>query len=455
MVIWAPHWQAHPGKDLQPLPSWRRPCGRPFAATLAPFGGRSAERRSSAGTADGPSLLEAGSAVKVLQKVEERRLLALEGHRGVVAPRLHRRSRHARGQHRPPEAVLRQRHAEPVRALSERLEGAGGGMDTVVARVRLSLEAQALPIGVDQVAHGTEVGGGGVGGAQDLVSELRPRELPWGPLHRVVVDAGARGRELRAHVHVEAVNDEDAVDLAAVEAPTKLQERGALLERAPLCAEVAGADAELLRPVHRVEHEALLQSILPLHAEGLLELALRLRRYVQGVRPLLDGLCGNGAVVCVDELLRVNLLCGDVALRQNGDVCCLEFQLHEILDLVAHSVRLDEDEGRVGLSGLVDLELRHALFQIGNRAGGRHRCGRRCRCGCSGGLGSSLGSGRRRGCCWRGACRLLLGLLDLLRRGPHDAIVRSNWVGQVLRLLGQEEWRSPRGKGVLQVRVPI
>mmetsp|Transcript_22826 Transcript_22826/g.58225 ORF Transcript_22826/g.58225 Transcript_22826/m.58225 type:complete len:221 (+) Transcript_22826:82-744(+) len=209
------------------------------------------------------ALLEAVAAVQILEQVEEGLLLALEEDGGVVAPGLDGAHRNAQGEQGLAEVVRLDGDAQPVRALSQRLEGARGGVQAVVARVRLRVEAEVLPVLEDGVAQGLRVGRLGVRAAEDLAAEVGPGHAVGVPLDLVEVDGFARHGKLRAHPGVEAVDDVDAVNLAAVEATAKLQEGLPLLERIVLVTKAVHAAAQLCGAVHQVVNKPLLQRLVP------------------------------------------------------------------------------------------------------------------------------------------------------------------------------------------------
>mmetsp|Transcript_116185 Transcript_116185/g.339834 ORF Transcript_116185/g.339834 Transcript_116185/m.339834 type:complete len:237 (-) Transcript_116185:555-1265(-) len=208
-------------------------------------------------------LLDAVPPVEVLQQVEERLLLALEAHWGVLAPLLQHAHGHARGEHGLAEVVALDGHADPVRALRKRFEWAGGRVAAVVAGVGRTRQAKLLPVLVDRVAQRPWSGSLRISAAKHLPSEVCPAQLLRVPLNLVVVDAGAWGRERRAHAHVEAVDDVDVIHLAAVEATTKLEQVHVLLACPPLRLELCGGDPELGSSVHGVVDQTLTHSITP------------------------------------------------------------------------------------------------------------------------------------------------------------------------------------------------
>mmetsp|Transcript_71867 Transcript_71867/g.222888 ORF Transcript_71867/g.222888 Transcript_71867/m.222888 type:complete len:362 (-) Transcript_71867:122-1207(-) len=361
-------------------------------------------------------------------------------------------------------------------------------MAAIVASVGALLEAQFLPVLVDRVAQGARCCRLRVGAAQHLLAEVRPCELPGVPLDLVVVDAGARGCELVPHAHVEAVDDEDVANLAAIEATAKLQQVDILLQLGPPGFQLRGADAQLSGRVHGIQDHAVLQGIAPRETKGFLEGFLRLGLHREGGGLQLHGLGGNRPVVRVDELLLVDALRGDCALGQDAYAVELKLQLHQLLDLVADGVGLDEDEGRVpgGAVGKVllflrgaseDLERSHAFLQLRDvRAGLARFC--RCGCGlhgrslCSHGLlgdwgwgladrgilhGHRCNDGLRRSLCGRGCrCRrpLLLGHAceDLSGRGGFDHRCHEcPHVLLMLLLLHQEDRRRRDAEHALQV----
>mmetsp|Transcript_82 Transcript_82/g.213 ORF Transcript_82/g.213 Transcript_82/m.213 type:complete len:609 (-) Transcript_82:352-2178(-) len=231
-------------------------------------------------------------------------------------------------------------------------------MDAVVSRVRLRLEPEVAPVLVDEATQGAGRGRSRVRRPEELASEVLPLHLVRRPLHLVVVDACSGRGELGAHVHVEAVDDVDAVNLAAVEAAAELDDGLAFLERIVLLAQLIGADSQLLGSVHGVEDQAIFHHLAPCHAELLLELRLSLVLNGEFRRLLHDSLGGDGAVVDVDELLLVNDFGLDRALALDGQAAFRELVLHESLHLVGHSMGLDEHEGCVRLrAGLHDLSV--------------------------------------------------------------------------------------------------
>mmetsp|Transcript_35348 Transcript_35348/g.53140 ORF Transcript_35348/g.53140 Transcript_35348/m.53140 type:complete len:411 (-) Transcript_35348:39-1271(-) len=309
------------------------------------------------------ALLQAGTAVQVFQQVEQGLLLALVRHSRILEPSLDGGHGDAGGQHGLAVEVLLDRLAQPVGSLSQSLERAGGGVETVVACVRLRLELEGLPGLEDGVAEGAAVGGLGIRAAQDLAAEVAPGEAGRVPLDLVEVDALARDGELGPHLRVEAVDDEDVVDLSAVEASSELDQVLALLQRVVLGAEIIHGASQLGGAVHEVVDHALGQSLVPRQAEGLLELVLGLLLDGQLVGLLLHGPGGDGAIMGVDEHVLVDGLGGDLALGLDADSLLREALGHQLLHAVSDSMRLDENERRVHTLGLEHLQLLDSLVQ--------------------------------------------------------------------------------------------
>eukprot|EP00754_Rhynchopus_humris_P014011 Rhum_TRINITY_DN14361_c0_g1::Rhum_TRINITY_DN14361_c0_g1_i1::g.83099::m.83099 len=288
--------------------------------------------------------------VEVLQLVEDRLLLALlaRRHLRVHGPRLDRLRRHAGVQELLAEGVVSHVHLQPVRALRERLERRRRRVHGVVADVRHSRQAEVRPVVEHGPAQGASRGVSRVRGSQHLATEVLPLRRRRVEVHRVVVDRRSRERELRAHLHEEAVERVDRlvlnVDLAAVEATAELHQLLVLLGLSPQLVEAGGVDVQLLARVHRVEHVAGLQGVLPLEAERLLELV---RRDVELVRLQDRRLRGDRVVVLVDEEVLVDLLARDLALRRHVDAALLELSGDKLAHSLRVGVRLDEDEGVV------------------------------------------------------------------------------------------------------------
>mmetsp|Transcript_2937 Transcript_2937/g.7510 ORF Transcript_2937/g.7510 Transcript_2937/m.7510 type:complete len:281 (-) Transcript_2937:332-1174(-) len=175
-------------------------------------------------------------------------------------------------------AVVRAALPEPVQALGHALEGGRGGMHAVVANVRLTAEPELPPLRQDLSAQRVGWGLLRVRGAEDLAAEVLPAEFGRIPLDRVVVDALARRGECAAHRHEEAVEDVELLavqaDLAAIESAAELHQLPGLLRRGPTLVELIGVAAELFASIHGVDAQARLQRVVPLPAEGGLELVL-------------------------------------------------------------------------------------------------------------------------------------------------------------------------------------
>ena len=124
-------------------------------------------------------------AVQVLHRNKPGLSLALVRCVKVIAPRLDRSPRHPRSQHCSTEIVRLQGHAEPVGALGQRLKRAGGGM-----------------------YPGLEL--------------VPPKTSPRKSSDLVTVNGCDKHGELLAHACVEAIDDEDALGLSAVETAAKL-----------------------------------------------------------------------------------------------------------------------------------------------------------------------------------------------------------------------------------------
>mmetsp|Transcript_7761 Transcript_7761/g.23709 ORF Transcript_7761/g.23709 Transcript_7761/m.23709 type:complete len:495 (+) Transcript_7761:121-1605(+) len=320
------------------------------------------------GVGDGDGLVEAGVRAEILERVEEGALAAGgEWDLGVLSPREDSLGRDARGEHGLPEGVGVDGGAGPVDSLGEGLEGRGGGVDAVVAGVGLGGEAEGLPVVGDELPE--RAGGGvlGVGRAEHVAAEVLPGERGGGPLDEEVVDGGLGLGELAAHGHVEAVNDVETVDVAAVEAAAELDEVDASLERGPLLVEAVAVDPELGAGVARVVDHALRDRLGPRQAERLLELGDGLGRRRELRRLEHDRLLRDRAVVRVDQHLLVDRRPRDLALRHDRDPGLAQLRLDQRLDRLRHGVRLHEHERRALLARPRDLQRPHPLLHARQR----------------------------------------------------------------------------------------
>mmetsp|Transcript_49752 Transcript_49752/g.98042 ORF Transcript_49752/g.98042 Transcript_49752/m.98042 type:complete len:345 (+) Transcript_49752:517-1551(+) len=286
--------------------------------------------------------------VCVLQGVEQR---SLDGHRGgaisdlgVDTPGLDCLLWDPCLQEGLAEVILSERAAEPVETLGKCLERRGRGVDSVVSRVRLSLQSQSLPVGKDLSSEGLLGGLLGVGGAEEFSSEGLPCHGLGLPLHDKVVDGGPRSHELAPHAHEESVEDELPLHVPAVETSSELDELVCLLCCPPLCVQLVCGNAELLAAVEGVEDLSLGEGVLPGDAELGLELV---RRDIQLIRFQEGSLGGDGIVVLVDEFFLVDFCSPERPLLLDGKVLGLELGLDKRNCLVSHSMGLDEDKGGV------------------------------------------------------------------------------------------------------------
>mmetsp|Transcript_65989 Transcript_65989/g.182732 ORF Transcript_65989/g.182732 Transcript_65989/m.182732 type:complete len:477 (-) Transcript_65989:905-2335(-) len=306
--------------------------------------------------------LQAMPRIQVFQDIEHGHPLAFKDNLGIGAPVLHGREWHTCREDRLAEKVVRDVHAHPVDAFRKRLEGARRGMNAVVAGVGAFVQTEGHPLLVEDFAQRARFGRLWVCGAQDLAPEILPGQALRVPLSLDVVNVLARSGELSTHVHVEAVDDKYTTDPAAVEATSELDQVRAADQLPPPGSELLRADPQLGRCIHGIEHEALLHSRLPGDAKGPLELSLGLWLHGQLHRLEAHGLVGDGPVVPVDELVLVNLLCGDAALGDGADAVGGHVVLYKLNHAVHDCMRLDERESRVRLASMGDLEVRQALL---------------------------------------------------------------------------------------------
>mmetsp|Transcript_92043 Transcript_92043/g.265633 ORF Transcript_92043/g.265633 Transcript_92043/m.265633 type:complete len:221 (-) Transcript_92043:103-765(-) len=200
-------------------------------------------------------LRQAISTVHVLELVEDGPLLAVtDADLRVNRPSLDQGLRQARLEHHLAEYIVLDGSAEPIVALREALERRGRSMHAVVPDVRLCLQAQLLPLGQNLPAQRVRRCILRVRGAQDLSTEVLPRQRRGVPLDGVVVDLRARLRELRAHGHEEAVEDVHGVlalhlNQAAVEAAAELDQLLRVLRLGPRVVHGVSVDAQVLAAV--------------------------------------------------------------------------------------------------------------------------------------------------------------------------------------------------------------
>ena len=240
------------------------------------------------GEAELAELFDAFVGVERLNGIEERALLAIRErhlriHHAVHNPFL----RATVAQHCLGERVLGDRDLEPVAALRHRLKRRCRGVNSVVPRVRHLLQAELLPVRHHNPTERVRRGLRRVGRSENLVTEILPRKRSGLPLDDVVVDREARGGELGAHRHEEAIEDVDRVlalhlNQTAVEAAAELDELLGLLADAPLGVHLVGGDAQFGAAIQGVEDIAVGQGFGPLKAELGLELVRRDVELVRG-----------------------------------------------------------------------------------------------------------------------------------------------------------------------------
>merc|ERR1711879_436911 len=102
-------------------------------------------------------------------------------------------------------------------------------MDTIVAHIGLRRQAQLLPICKDLATKRVRGSLLRVRGAQELATEVLPRQILLIPLHAVIVDAFPWRRERCPHGHEEAIEHVDRVlalcfHQAAVETATEFDQ---------------------------------------------------------------------------------------------------------------------------------------------------------------------------------------------------------------------------------------
>mmetsp|Transcript_106766 Transcript_106766/g.278761 ORF Transcript_106766/g.278761 Transcript_106766/m.278761 type:complete len:229 (-) Transcript_106766:299-985(-) len=228
-------------------------------------------------------------------------------------------------------------------------------MQAIVARVGLRIQGEVLPGLENGMTQGRCVRRLRVRATEDLAPEVCPAEAVGVPLDLIEVDARAWDGELRAHPCIEAVDDVDAIDLATVEAASKLQQGSPLFQLVVLVAQFIQTAAQLGCTVHQVVNKPFLQRIVPRETKGLFKFLRRLLLHSKLRRLLLHSPGSDRTIVCVDQHILVDLLCVDDTLGYNANALCAEALCHKLLHLIRHCVWLNEDKGRTHLLSVGDL----------------------------------------------------------------------------------------------------
>ena len=246
---------------------------------------------------DGGTLPQTVPAVQVLHQVKQGLSLAPVRYGRVIAPRLDRGQRHPSSQHRSTEAVGLQGHAEPVGALGQ----------SIPLFPVLGSAARPNPFQPLNTAWRRDVGASGllIGASQDLSAEVLPFELIRVPLDLAKVNGRARLGEMLAHALVEAIDDEDVLDLSAEETAAEPEHGLAFLQLVVLGSQLGHGEAQLGRAVDEVVDQP--APARPRETEGLLKFFLCLLLHNQIPRLLLHGIGGNRSVVSVDQRVLVDL----------------------------------------------------------------------------------------------------------------------------------------------------
>mmetsp|Transcript_74012 Transcript_74012/g.192180 ORF Transcript_74012/g.192180 Transcript_74012/m.192180 type:complete len:243 (-) Transcript_74012:47-775(-) len=221
-------------------------------------------------------------------------------------------------------------------------------MHAIVTCIWLTRQAQILPLREDEASERVCRCRGRVGWAEDAAAEVLPLQLGV-PLHDIVIDRGPRCHKLGAHRHEEAVENVEGalailLQLAAIEPTTELHQIARLLACCPHLIKLLGFNLEFRTRIHGIESFTLLQDLIPIEAKFLLEFILRHSELVWSQD---RGLGSNRVVVLVDLLVFVDLLSSQGAFLLDCDLVLFKRLLNEILYLVGHGMRLDEDEGTV------------------------------------------------------------------------------------------------------------
>mmetsp|Transcript_29595 Transcript_29595/g.61687 ORF Transcript_29595/g.61687 Transcript_29595/m.61687 type:complete len:365 (+) Transcript_29595:57-1151(+) len=341
---------------------------------------RKREARASLHRLQNLHLIGARRHIQVLELIEEGALLAsINLHLRVYGPSLNRRLLHTSPNESLAVAVLSAPLLKPVHALGKAFERRGRGMHAVVPNVGLAGQAQILPIGKDLATERVLGRILGISRPQHLAAEVLPAKLGLIPFHGVVVDCLPRRGEGASHGHEEGVEDVELLAIhvheAAIEATPKLLQLPCLLRLAPSGIEFLGRAAELLAGIQSIEDNALLQRIFPLEAEGFLEFVLgdiQLRRLED------RGLRGDCVVVLIDELLLIDDLRGQGALRGDLEALSLQPIGDQLVGLVGYSMGLHEDKCRVlrrpGACGVPQPSPNAGSASETKTEAGRHRC---------------------------------------------------------------------------------
>ena len=179
-------------------------------------------------------------------------------------------------------------------------------MNAIVAGVGFGGETEVLPVLEKSLAEGTGGTVGGIGGAEDLATEVLPAESGGVELDGVPVDGSGVVGELVAHGHEETVEnvflDAGVIELGAIETAAELLDESSLLHLEVLGIELVRGVATVGGVVLGIVGATFGEDGFPLLAELGLEL---LGGHVQLGGLLQGSLGGDGVVVNIDVLALV------------------------------------------------------------------------------------------------------------------------------------------------------
>mmetsp|Transcript_56798 Transcript_56798/g.183991 ORF Transcript_56798/g.183991 Transcript_56798/m.183991 type:complete len:357 (+) Transcript_56798:1380-2450(+) len=218
-------------------------------------------------------------------------------------------------------------------------------MHAVVLNIGFGLQSELRPLGEDRASD--RVGGrvDGVCRAQDLGAEVRPSEVPGAPLGEEVIDRRALGDVLAAHLHEERIEHIESArgmrNLGAIESAAELDQVARLLGVVPEGSQAHGVHPKPLASVSGIQGAATGKDLVPLEAEVVLKLVCGHRHLVRFQERRLGGEC---IVVLIHKHVGVDFRSIDGALPRDHNALFSQVLADEILDLLRHSMRLDEHE---------------------------------------------------------------------------------------------------------------